>query len=72
MHGKSDGEVERVESSLVNDNEVVPATKKSANRHITGRNINLLLEREFVQVDVVFRRGNEVDQLAELSLEGSL
>lgn len=30
VHGKSDREVEGIESSLVNDNEVVPATKESA------------------------------------------
>lgn len=34
--------------------------------------MNALLKRELVQVDVVFRRGNEIDQLAELSLKGSL
>lgn len=35
VHGKSDGEIERVESSLVNDNEVVPVIKESARPHIS-------------------------------------
>lgn len=36
VHSKSNGEIERVESSLVNDNEVVPVIKESASPHITG------------------------------------
>lgn len=36
VHGKSDGEIERVESSLVNDNKVVPVIKESASPHIIG------------------------------------
>lgn len=31
-----------------------------------------LVERELAQVDVVFRRGDQVDQLAELGLERDL
>jgi hypothetical protein len=53
-HGESDGEVERVEGSLVDDDQV------------------MLLERELGQVDVVLGGGDQVDELAELSLEGGL
>lgn len=53
-HGEGDGEVERVEGSLVDDDEVV------------------LLQRELGEVDRVFGGSDEVNELAELGLEGDV
>lgn len=73
MHGQCDGEVERVEGGLVNDNQMVSGCLRvSSVQDHNWPNSGSLFKGEPIQVDVVFWCGEQIDQLSHLRLERGL
>jgi hypothetical protein len=74
VKGESDGEVEGVVSGLVDNDEVVPARQLKVSIGLRTRGVSeyVLFKGEFAEVDGIFRSGDEINELTELGLEGSL